>query len=66
MLKVGDEVVVSELSRFKDQRKYGDGVVERVCEPGSLWDVLVRYKHGYGLYYKLHDLDKVVKFKGNK
>lgn len=64
--KIGDEVVVRDDSRFSNQRAYGKAVVEEVLEPGGLWDVLVRYDGGIGLYYKLYDLDKVVKFKGNK
>lgn len=64
--KVGDEVVVRSDSRFSEQKKCGKAVVEHVLEPGGVWDVFVRYEGGIGLYYKLHDLDKVVKFKGNK
>ena len=64
--KVGDEVVVRADSRFYEQRKYGKAVIESVTRLGGPWDVLVRYEGGIGLFYKFHDLDKVVKFKGNK
>ncbi len=64
--KVGDEVVVSERSRYAEQRKYGKAVVEHVYEVGSFWDVLVLYENRIGLNYNLYDLDKVIKFKGNK
>lgn len=64
--KVGDEVVVRSDSRFYEQRKYGKAVIDVVCKPGGPWDVFVRYEGGIGLFYKFHDLDKVVKFKGNK
>ena len=64
--KVGDEVVVRADSRFYEQRKYGKAVIESVCSAGVPWDVLVSYECGIRLFYKSHDLDKVVKFKGNK
>ena len=63
--KVGDEVVVRRDSPYSEQRKYGKAVIESVLEPGKGWDVYVRYDSGIGLLYKFHDLDKVVKFKGN-
>ena len=63
--KVGDEVVVRSDSRYYEQRKYGKAVIESVLEPGKGWDVFVRYDRGIGLLYKFHDLDKVVKFRGN-
>lgn len=63
--RVGDEVIVRSDSRFYEQRAYGKAVIESVLEPGNRWDVLVRYGGGIGLFYKLYDLDKVVKFKGN-
>lgn len=62
--KIGDEVVVRSDSRFYKQRKYGKAVIEEVCVAG-VWDVYVRYEGGIGLSYKFHDLDRVVKFKGN-
>ena len=64
--KVGDEVVVRRDSRFYAQRKYGKAVIESVLEGANMWDVSVRYSSGRSLFYKFHDLDKVVKFKGNK
>lgn len=64
--KVGDEVVVRSDSRFYEQRKYGEAVIESVLIATHQWDVLVRYEEGIGRLYKFHDLDKVVKFKGNK
>lgn len=64
--KVGDEVVVRSDSTYYGQRKYGKAVVESVLSAAPQWDVLVRYEEGIGLLYKFHDLDKVVKFKGNK
>ena len=64
--KVGDEVVVRRDSRFYEQRRYGKAVIESVPRVGGPWDVFVRYEGGIGLFYKFHDLDKVVKFKGNK
>lgn len=64
--KVGDEVVVRSDSLFYEQRKYGKAVIELVLEGGKMWDVSVRYSLGPSLFYKFHDLDKVVKFKGNK
>ena len=64
--KVGDEVVVRSDSPYSGQRKYGKAVVESVLSAANQWDVLVRYEEGIGLLYKFHDLDKVVKFKGNK
>ena len=63
--KVGDEVVVRRDSPYYGQRKYGKAVVESVLSAAHKWDVLVRYEEGIGLLYKFHDLDKVVKFKGN-
>ena len=63
--KVGDEVVVRSDSRFYEQRRYGKAVIESVYELADPWDVLVRYEGGLGRFYKSHDLDKVVKFKGN-
>ena len=64
--KVGDEVIVRSDSRFYEQRRYGKAVIESVLEGGKMWDVYVRYASGPSLFYKFHDLDKVVKFKGNK
>ena len=64
--KVGDEVVVRADSRFYGQRKYGKAVIESMLSAGDPWDVLVSYEDGIRLFYKFHDLDKVVKFKGNK
>ena len=64
--KVGDEVVVRSDSTYFRQRKYGKAIIEEVFEPGCMWDVSARYGSNQLLYYKLHDLDKVVKFKGNK
>ena len=63
---VGDEVVVRSDSPYYGQRKYGKAVVESVLSAANQWDVLVRYEEGIGLLYKFHDLDKAVKFKGNK
>ena len=63
---VGDEVVVRSDSPYYGQRKYGKAVVESVLSAANRWDVLVRYEEGIGLLYKFHDLDKAVKFKGNK
>lgn len=63
---VGDEVVVRSGSPYYGQRKYGKAVVESVLSAANQWDVLVRYEEGIGLLYKFHDLDKAVKFKGNK
>ena len=63
--KVGDEVVVRSDSRFCKQRSYGKAVIESVLEGGKVWDVSVRYDGGPVLFYKFHDLDKVVKFRGN-
>ena len=67
--KVGDEVVVRSDSRFYEQRKYGKAVIESVLgpdwPPDWPWDVSVRYEGSIGLFYKFHDLDRVVKFKGN-
>ena len=63
--KVGDEVVVRSDSRYYEQRKYGKAVIESVLEPGKMWDVSVRYDGGPELFYGFHDLDRVVKFKGN-
>ena len=64
--KVGDEVVVRSDSRFYAQRKYGKAVIESVLSVGGPWDVFVCYYSGVRLFYKFHDLDKVVKFRGNK
>lgn len=64
--KVGDEVVVRRDSRFYAQRKYGKAVIESVLSVGGPWDVFVYYDSGVKLFYKFHDLDKVVKFRGNK
>jgi len=63
--KVGDEVIVRSNSRFYEQRKYGKAVIESVFEPGKMWDVSARYEGSQVLSYKFHDLDKIVKFKGN-
>ena len=63
--KVGDEVVVRSDSRFYEQRKYGKAVIESVLGPGWPWDVSVRYEGSIALFYKFHDLGRVVKFKGN-
>lgn len=63
--KVGDEVVVRSDSRYYEQRKYGKAVIESVLGLAGPWDVFVRYDGGIGLFYKFHDLDGVVKFKGN-
>lgn len=65
MFKVGDRVVVRKDSRFAHQREFGEAVIEHVRGPGHIWDVLVRYKDGYGLNYKFCDLDRVRTFKGN-
>lgn len=64
--KVGDEVVVRSDSPYYGQRKYGKAVIESVLSAKHQWDVLVRYEESISLLYKFHDLDKVVKFKGNK
>ena len=66
MFKIGDEVVVRSDSRFYEQRRYGKAVIESVLGSGVVWDVFVRYEGGIGLFYEFHDLDKIVKFKGNK
>lgn len=63
--KAGDEVVVRSDSRYYEQRKYGKAVIGYALEPGKAWDVFVRYEGGIGLFYNFHDLDRVVKFKGN-
>ena len=63
--KVGDEVVVRSDSRFYEQRKYGKAVIESVIGLAGPWDVFVRYEGSIGLFYKFHDLDRVVRFKGN-
>ena len=64
-VKVGDEVVVRSDSRFYEQRKYGKAVIESVLGLDGTWDVFVRYEGSIGLFYKFHDLDRVVRFKGN-
>lgn len=64
--KIGDEVVVRRDSRFCAQRRYGKAVIESVLRDGGPWDVFVCYDSGVKLFYKFHDLDKVVKFRGNK
>ena len=64
--KVGDEVVVRRDSRFYEQRRYGKAVIESVLSVGGPWDVFVCYDSGVRLFYKFYDLDKVVKFRGNK
>ena len=64
--KVGDEVVVRSDSPYYGQRKYGKAVIESVLSAKHQWDVLVIYEEGISLLYKFHDLDKVVKFRGNK
>ena len=63
--KIGDEVVVRIDSRFCEQRSYGKAVIESVLETGGMWGVSVRYDGGPCLFYKFHDLDRVVRFKGN-
>ena len=63
--KVGDEAVVRSDIRFYEQRKYGKAVIESVLGLAGTWDVFVRYDGGIGLFYKFHDLDRVVRFKGN-